>query len=145
MLFSLAVLIGLLPLPVVLGGQIPVVDGVIGGVPSDDSFTDFVNLPKGISNATTPGKLRVVENSGICGESLLPIYVSPIQMSLHRNDSWCLPSIWIRRYNSHGKHLVRHAIHVMNLTLPFLLTGSGFLLLARILRMRLWRCGSMAV
>lgn len=68
MLLSLAAFLALLPLPVALGGQIPVVDGVIGGVPSDDSFDEFVNAPHDISNTTTPGKLRVVESSGICGE-----------------------------------------------------------------------------
>ncbi|KAF8887450.1 serine carboxypeptidase [Gymnopilus junonius] len=59
--------LALLSLPFgVFGGQIPVVDGVIGGVPSDSSdFVEAVRVP--ISNVvTTPGKLRVVENSGIC-------------------------------------------------------------------------------
>jgi hypothetical protein len=60
------------------GGQIPVVDGVIGGVPSPGAH-NFKNLAGAVSsNASTPptpGKLRVVENSGVCGESfcLLPI------------------------------------------------------------------------
>ncbi|KAJ3556291.1 hypothetical protein NM688_g2106 [Phlebia brevispora] len=44
--------------------QIPVVDGVIGGVRSSpkEFRVDEVTTPA----ATTPGKLRVVENSGIC-------------------------------------------------------------------------------
>jgi hypothetical protein len=51
--------------------QIPVVDGVIGGVPSPDAYN--FEIPKGpFSNnapapGPTPGKLRVVENSGVCG------------------------------------------------------------------------------
>jgi len=62
--------IGLLTLSFsVLGKQIPVVDGVIGGVPSEDTIAASklkaaVTPPK--SFATTPGKLRVVENSGVC-------------------------------------------------------------------------------
>lgn len=44
--------------------QIPVVDGVIGGVrtTSRPLNVDVAFAPA----ATTPGKLRVVENSGIC-------------------------------------------------------------------------------
>lgn len=48
-----------------LGGQIPIVDGVLGGVPSGTSASF---KPKFLSSqATTPGKLRVTENSGVCG------------------------------------------------------------------------------
>lgn len=44
--------------------QIPVVDGVIGGVRTESRpfNVDAAAIPA----ATTPGKLRVVENSGIC-------------------------------------------------------------------------------
>lgn len=54
-------------------GQIPVVDGVIGGVPTEDtaSFGSLVQEPL-FSNVTTPGKLRVVEKSGVCGAFTLP-------------------------------------------------------------------------
>lgn len=56
---------GILP---ALAKQIPVVGGVIGGVPTD---TSSEGTHKFISEAitpaaTTPGKLRVVENSGVC-------------------------------------------------------------------------------
>ncbi|KAF8875302.1 serine carboxypeptidase [Infundibulicybe gibba] len=52
-----------IPLTGVLGGQIPVVDGVLGGVPSNP----VLEKPKVLKTAaTTPGKLRVVENSGVC-------------------------------------------------------------------------------
>ena len=55
------------------GKQIPLVDCVIGGVPSPDACN--FEIPKGpfSNNAAapgtpTPGKLRgVVENSGVCG------------------------------------------------------------------------------
>jgi hypothetical protein len=54
----------LLAAPHVLARQIPVVEGVIGGVPSMPRFheVDATVVPA----ATTPGKLRVVENSGVC-------------------------------------------------------------------------------
>lgn len=46
-------------------GQIPVIDGVIGGVGHQTVKTKPALEPL----ATTPGKLRTVENSGICGVS----------------------------------------------------------------------------
>ncbi|KJA15643.1 hypothetical protein HYPSUDRAFT_148806 [Hypholoma sublateritium FD-334 SS-4] len=47
-----------------LAGQIPTVNGILGGVPTikPDTFKGADVLPL----ATTPGKLRVVENSGVC-------------------------------------------------------------------------------
>jgi hypothetical protein len=66
-----SVLITIYALPALIRGkQIPVVDGVIGGVPSPDACN--FEIPKGpFSNnapTPTPGKLRgVVENSGVCG------------------------------------------------------------------------------
>ena len=48
----------------VLGGQIPVINGVLGGVPSSTpSVEDIVQIA---ATTRTPGKLRVTENSGIC-------------------------------------------------------------------------------
>jgi hypothetical protein len=57
-------------LPAVVIGRIPVVDGVIGGVRSSDlrkvkTLKDAVDAD---ATARTPGKLRVVENSGVCGK-----------------------------------------------------------------------------
>jgi hypothetical protein len=67
-----SVLITIYALPALIRGkQIPLVDKIIGGVPSPDAC-DF-EVPKGPFSdyappPTTPGKLRgVVENSGICG------------------------------------------------------------------------------
>ncbi|RDB15267.1 Carboxypeptidase S1 [Hypsizygus marmoreus] len=46
------------------GGQIPIIDGVIGGVSND---TQLIKPHRTLSVAATiPGKLRVTENSGIC-------------------------------------------------------------------------------
>jgi hypothetical protein len=50
----------------VLGGQIPRVNGVLGGVPTTAADT-FKKADILIAAATTPGKLRIVANSGICG------------------------------------------------------------------------------
>ncbi|PPQ68463.1 hypothetical protein CVT24_005560 [Panaeolus cyanescens] len=52
-----------------LAGQVPVVDGVIGGVPT--SFSTYHETSRkfftvSTAAATTPGKLRVKENTGIC-------------------------------------------------------------------------------
>ena len=60
-------LIAIFALPALInGGQIPAVDGVTGGVPSSGAH-DFKNLAGATSTPRTPGKLRVVENSGVCG------------------------------------------------------------------------------
>ena len=72
--FSLLGLVAPL-LPVVLAGrQFPVVDGVVGGVPQSAPETNsFAKVKSGtvvggsVSAAITPGKLRYVENSGVCG------------------------------------------------------------------------------
>jgi hypothetical protein len=58
-----------LPITCVIGGQVPVIDGVIGGVSSlPHNPIESKILINAAANATTPGKLRVVENSGICGK-----------------------------------------------------------------------------
>ncbi|KAF8073380.1 serine carboxypeptidase [Lyophyllum atratum] len=46
----------------VFAGQIPIVEGILGGV------SEFPNTPEPLLRiaATTPGNLRVVENSGVC-------------------------------------------------------------------------------
>lgn len=48
----------------VLAGQIPVVDGVIGGGPTN--VTSSITKESLNSPAVTAGALRVTENSGIC-------------------------------------------------------------------------------
>jgi len=102
----------LLPLPVVFGGQIPVVDGVIGGVPSANSV-NFLLETQSSTNAqavtTTPGKLRVVENSGICGKSYefsVNVYLHILTYYLNRNNSRCQSGIRLRRSHSHGQYMV---------------------------------------
>ena len=59
-------LLAVLPVFTVLGSQIPVVNKVIGGVGStlDRAQLELVNSIE--PTATTPGKLRVTENSGVC-------------------------------------------------------------------------------
>ena len=63
-LSALACLLAVLPVSTVLGGQVPVVDGVVGGIGAlPDTKFKVADLKPA---ATTPGKLRVVENSGVC-------------------------------------------------------------------------------
>jgi hypothetical protein len=67
-------LLTILALPTLINAkQFPVVNDVIGGVPSPDAInpTSIKALEEaaavGGASTTTPGKLRVVENSGVCG------------------------------------------------------------------------------
>ncbi len=52
-------------------GQVPIIDGVIGGVPRPSTIEKAANLIAepvlAVTNTTTPGQLRFIENSGICG------------------------------------------------------------------------------
>lgn len=50
----------------VLGGQIPVVDGLLGGVPSGAPSVKAAVRTAAATTPTTPGQLRVMENSGVC-------------------------------------------------------------------------------
>jgi hypothetical protein len=54
----------------VLGGEFPAPNGIIGGPYNATRVHKPVRLALGSNAAaqTTPGKLRVTENSGICGE-----------------------------------------------------------------------------
>ncbi|KAF7982156.1 hypothetical protein HWV62_29913 [Athelia sp. TMB] len=63
MIYSLVALLFFLPLSPVLGGQFPVIDGVIGGSPKS---TPRVAKEPTSSPAVTAGALRVTENSGVC-------------------------------------------------------------------------------
>ena len=59
--------------------QIPVVDGVIGGVgttsaPEAETLTADASTA---ADAITPGALRVTENSGICGTRALSLCLFP--------------------------------------------------------------------
>jgi len=53
----------------VLGRQIPVVDGVLGGIPKSKTPSPSAFAQLTTNFTATPGKLRVTENSGICGGS----------------------------------------------------------------------------
>lgn len=63
--FALAV--GLGPGLVHAARQFPVVDGIIGGVPDISSQLGAAVKKPLVAVVTTPGKLRVTENSGVCG------------------------------------------------------------------------------
>jgi hypothetical protein len=66
-----SLLLAALALPCALAAQIPVINGVIGGVPSAVVTSTKVKQSTLVSDATsptTPGALRSVkENSGVCG------------------------------------------------------------------------------
>lgn len=98
MLFRSA-LVAILALPALISGsQIPTLDGVIGGVPSPGAH-NFKNLAGAVSgNPSTPpmpGKLRVVENSGVCGESFCLLRIPFHIHTLERNYARCLSGFWI--------------------------------------------------
>jgi hypothetical protein len=105
----------------VWGGQIPVVDGVYGGVSSriTPSIENTVQVA-----ATTPGKLRVKENSGVC-ETTKGVY----QASGY-GDLTSSQSIWYATVSKLG---------IVYLSLMCL--GSGSLLLGRIQTQHHWCCG----
>jgi hypothetical protein len=93
-------LVAIFALPALInGGQIPVVDGVIGGVPSPGA-RNFKNLAGAVSGngstPLTPGKLRVVEKSGVCGESFCLLHIPFHIHTLRRNYTGCLSGfrIW---------------------------------------------------
>lgn len=76
-MFLRSALVTILALPALISGsQIPVVNGVVGGVSSGDAHNSSSKVVarsgSGDPSACTPGKLRgVVENSCICGGVLL--------------------------------------------------------------------------
>ena len=87
-----ALLVGLLPaLSQVLAGQVPVHNGVIGGVPEASTRVlsktgVFSTIGDGAAVQTTPGKLRVVENSGVC-ETTPGVYQASGYGDLSANQS----------------------------------------------------------
>lgn len=87
-------LISLLPFwPGVLGGQIPEVNGVMGGVSTPGTVSQQVSD----SVRRTPGKLRgVVENSGVCGWLVPSLLYNSMCNALFRDDSGSLSSfrVW---------------------------------------------------
>ena len=92
----LSVLALVFVLPTVVTGRIPLVDGVIGGVGSLDlskanTLKDAVGANRG---DRTPGKLRVVENSGVCGKHSLFRGHYRVH-NFGRNHTTCLSSLWI--------------------------------------------------
>jgi hypothetical protein len=83
------------------GGQIPVVNGTIGGVPQSSSggrkALDLAEAVSGDdSTPRTPGKLRVVENSGVCGRVICSLDILCHIHFFGRNYAGCLSGfrIW---------------------------------------------------
>jgi len=67
LLSSLAVLITALPLAV-LGGEFPSYNGVPGGAPTNGPVRQKLTVTPPGDVVTKAGKLRYVENNGVCGE-----------------------------------------------------------------------------
>ncbi len=86
-------LVTIFALPALISGdQIPVVDGVLGGVPSADarnsSFKTLTGTGSGDPSVCTPGKLRgVVENSCICGGDLFFYDASSVIFTVLAEDT----------------------------------------------------------
>lgn len=61
-------LAALLAIPVsgALGGQIPSINGIVGGVPKASAPKPSVGGPSKSNSTVTAGALRVTENSGVC-------------------------------------------------------------------------------
>lgn len=103
-------------IPLANAGQIPVVDGVIGGVPATFNLTekaDSVLAPA----ATTPGQLRIVENHGVCGKlihSTLNCREMMIFSSSPRNDPGSVSSFWLRRLDIYQEYMVRCFLVVLS-------------------------------
>lgn len=126
LLYSVLITIYALP-ALIRGKQIPLVDGVIGGVPSPDACN--LDIPTGpiLDNDPIPpkipptsGKLRgVVENSGICGGLFCPRRVSCHIDSLGRNHTRCLSGFRIWCPECASEHLV--CLHVWLFSLFFIL------------------------
>jgi hypothetical protein len=76
MLFSLAVLVAALPVTV-LGGEFPVIEGVIGGTPSNITTLESVS-ELAVDDVISPvGTLRYRENTGVCGNPFLLHITAP--------------------------------------------------------------------
>ncbi len=97
-MFVLSVLAFVFVLPTVVTGRIPLVDGVIGGVPHLGKVKTFKDAVDANATARTPGKLRVVENSGVCGKCSLFTRDHGRVHSPSRNYTTCLSSLWIWGY-----------------------------------------------
>lgn len=68
LLSSLTALVAALPL-LVLGGEFPVYNGVVGGAPINVTVNQKGPADNVVAQA---GALRYVENSGVCGKTTLP-------------------------------------------------------------------------
>ena len=114
-------------------GQIPVVDGVIGGVPSSTSPEDASRIVEDVvqvSGTPVAGKMRFITNSGVCGTPPLSRTHNIYSLYVHRrNHPRSLSSIRLRRLDSHAKHVVRKRRRCLSFDALMFTSGSGSLLL----------------
>ena len=86
MLFSVfAAFLAVLPALPALAGQVPVVEGVVGGVRSLAASSQAESKARA-KTSPTPGKLRVTENSGVC-ETTPGVYQASGYGDLTSNES----------------------------------------------------------
>ena len=139
-------LVSLISLPLwrgVFGGQISVIDGVVGGVPVPSKIRVQHELLKSV--VTTPGKLRVVENSGVCGwfapSLFVPFYIFFLEttpgvfQASGYGDLTASKSLWYDCFT-----LLTIPVAYRSPCCP---SGFGFLPHATILTLHLLRCGLM--
>jgi len=107
-MFVLSVLAFVFVLPTVVTGRIPLVDGVFGGVPHLElgKVTTLKGAVDANAPARTPGKLRVVENSGVCGKYSFSTRDHGRVHNSSRNYTTCLSSLRIWGYRCEPEHLV---------------------------------------
>jgi hypothetical protein len=82
----------------VLAGQIPEVNGILGGMSAPGTITQHeVSESVKRTPGRTPGKLRgIVENSGVCGWLVPSLLYNSTFMPFFRDDPRCLSSfrVW---------------------------------------------------
>ena len=103
---SALVAISLLP-ALISGSRVPAVNQVIGGVPRPGENAikaakrapELADVKAQSERPPTPGKLRVVENSGVCGAVILFMtYWTTYSCCIDgfgRNYEGCLSGLWI--------------------------------------------------
>lgn len=102
MLLSLTILAAALP-AVVLGGEFPVINGVVGGTPPDATFSERDSDPTDVGIVG----LRYVENSGVCGKiPLSQSHFHPICSPKNRDHPRRVLGFRLCGHYSHRAHVV---------------------------------------
>ena len=82
----------------VLGGQVPSINGILGGAPSVPASIKQDAVDITATSTRTPGKLRVTENSGVC-ETTKGVYQASGYGDLTVSESiWCVVKSVLRLF-----------------------------------------------